>query len=253
MSLQGKRALVTGGSRGVGAATVRQLAGLGAAVALNYNQAKERAEAVVNDIRAEGGTAVPVQADISTDAAARALVAEAVEALGGLDILINNAAITHFIAADDLEGVSEEAWETIFATNVRGLFNVTRAAAPHLKAGGEGVVVNVGSVAGIGSAGSSIPYAASKAAVHSLTRTLARALAPEIRVNCVAPGFINTEWHLDSPDPDFLENRVRSVRESTLLQHVCEPEDIADAVVGLVLHSRQATGQVLIVNGGSPF
>ena len=203
MTLSGKRALVTGGSRGVGAATVEMLAERGASVAVNYVRSKDRADEVVAQAQSHGVTAVPIAADVSAPADARSLVADAVAALGGLDILINNAATTRFTDIDDLEGVADDAWQVIFGTNVQGLFNVTRAAAPHLRAGGDGIVVNVGSVAGIGDSGSSIPYCASKAAVHSLTRTLARALAPEVRVNCVAPGFINTEWHFDHPDPSY--------------------------------------------------
>ncbi len=252
MTLSGKRALVTGGSRGVGAATVKMLAERGASVAVNYVRSSDRADEVVAQAQAHGVTAVPLAADVSSPADARSLVDDAVAALGGLDILINNAAITRFTDIDDLDGVADEAWQVIFATNVQGLFNVTRAAASHLRAGGEGIVVNVGSVAGIGDSGSSIPYCASKAAVHSLTRTLARALAPEVRVNCVAPGFINTEWHFDHPDPSYaIDNRERA-RTGTYLQRICEPEDVADAIMGFVLHNRLATGQVLMVHGGKP-
>jgi 3-oxoacyl-[acyl-carrier protein] reductase len=117
-----------------------------------------------------------------------------VETLGGLDILVNNAAITHFIDFSALEDVTDEVWESIVGTNVYGAFYMTRAAAPHLQKDGDAVVVNVGSLSGIGDTGSSIPYCASKAAIHNLTKTFARALSPSVRVNCVAPGGINTEW-----------------------------------------------------------
>ena len=252
MTLSGKRALVTGGSRGVGAATVEMLAERGASVAVNYVRSKDRADAVAEAARAHGVTAVPIAADVSSPDAARSLVADAVDALGGLDILVNNAAVTRFSDILNLDTVEHEAWEVIFATNVQGLFNVTRAAAPHLRAGGDGIVVNVGSVAGIGDSGSSIPYCASKAAVHSLTRTLARALAPDVRVNCVAPGFINTEWHYDHPDPTYADTNRERARTGTYLQRVCEPEDVADAIMGFVVHNRLATGQVLMVHGGKP-
>ncbi len=252
MNLQGKRALVTGGSRGVGAATVKMLAERGVSVAVNYVTSADRAEEVVTDARAQGVTAESFGADLSSPDAARGLVASAADALGGLDILINNAATTRFVAIDDLNGVEDEAWDAIFATNVRGLFNVTRAAAPHLRAGGDGVVVNVGSVAGISDSGSSIPYCASKAAVHSLTRTLAKALAPEVRVNCVAPGFINTEWHSGHPDPSYGPTNREKARTGTYLQRTCEPEDVADAIVAFVAHNRLATGQVLMLHGGKP-
>lgn len=252
MSLRGKRALVTGGSRGVGAATVKMLAERGVSVAVNYVTSVERAQKVVMDARDRGVNAESFAADVSSPDAACALVASAAEALGGLDILINNAATTRFAAIDDLESVDDEAWEAIFATNVRGLFNVTRAAASHLRVGGGGVVVNVGSVAGIGDSGSSIPYCASKAAVHSLTRTLAKALAPEVRVNCVAPGFVNTEWHSGHPDPSYRPTNREKARTGSYLQRICEPEDVADAIIAFVAHNRHATGQVLMLHGGKP-
>ena len=216
----------------------------------SWPASRQRAEEVAASAREQGVKAVAIGADIGTDEAARGLVDEAVQALGGLDILINNAAITRFIPIDDLEGVDDEAWDAIFQTNVLGLFYVSRAAAPHLKASGDGVIVNIGSVAGIGDQGSSIPYCASKAAVHSLTRTLARALAPEVRVNCVAPGFIDTEWHAAALNPEQLEARRRSTREGTLLKKVCQPEDVADAIVAFVVHNHLATGQVLQLHGG---
>ncbi len=250
MALHGKRALVTGGSRGVGAATVLKLAELGASVALNYNESGERADAVAATAREKGAKVVPVAGNVGVEADARRIVEEAVDALGGLDILVNNAATTHFIDFENLDGVTDQVWSEIFAVNVRGLFNVTRAASPQLKQSGEGVVVNVGSVAGVGDAGSSIPYAASKAAVHSLTRTLARVLAPEVRVNCVAPGFINTEWHAWRLTPAQHQARLRDAREETLLGMFCEPEDVADSIVSLIAHNRLATGQVLLVHGG---
>ena len=253
MTLSGKRALVTGGSRGVGAATVKMLAERGASVAVNYVRSSDRADEVVAQAQSHGVTAVPIAADVSSPADARRLVADAVAALGGLDILINNAAVTRFTDIDDLDGVADEAWQVIFATNVQGLFNVTRAAAPHLHAGGEGIVVNVGSVAGIGDSGSSIPYCASKAAVHSLTRTLARALAPEVRVNCVAPGLHQHRMALRPSRPDaYADTNRERARTGTYLQRICEPEDVADAIMGFVLHNRLATGQVLMVHGGKP-
>ena len=250
MGVQGKRALITGASRGVGAVTALKLAELGVHVAVNYARSRQEGEAVAAKARALGVTGIAIGADISRGSEAARLVDEAARALGGLDILVNNAAITRFIDLTDLAGVTDEAWDDIFGTNVRGLFNVTRAAAPHLKASGDGVVVNLGSLAGLSDAGSSIPYCASKAAVHSLTRTLSRALAPEVRVNCVAPGFINTEWHLRNPKQGAYQTRLDQAKAETLLKKVCEPEDIADAILSFIVYNRFATGQVLMVAGG---
>ncbi len=252
MTLEGRRALVTGGSRGVGAATSLRLAELGASVAINYVKAQDRAEAVATKARESGGTAVTIQADVGTDSAARRLVEEAADALGGLDVLVNNAAITRFIKFENLEGVTDEDWDRMFATNVRGPFYVTRAAAPRLRNSGDAVIVNVGSLSGIGDMGSSIPYAASKAALHSLTKTFARTLAPEIRVNCVAPGGINTEWADDAPGIAPREERMQELADSLHLKRPCEPEDIADAIVGFVTGNRFVTGQILRVDGGRP-
>lgn len=252
MPLEGRRVLVTGGSRGVGAATSLRLAELGASVAINYVKAQDRAEAVATKARELGGTAVTIQADVGTNGAARRLVGETVDALGGLDALVNNAAITRFISFENLEDVSDDDWDVLFATNVRGPFYVTRAAAPRLRESDDAVVVNVGSLSGMGDTGSSIPYCASKAALHSLTKTFARTLAPEIRVNCVAPGGINTEWADDVPGNAPREERMKELADSLHLKRPCEPEDIADAIVSFVAGNRFVTGQILRVDGGRP-
>ena len=172
--------------------------------------------------------------------------------MGGLDILVNNAAITRFIDFPDLDDATDEAWASIFETNVYGTFYMTRAAAPHLKLADDAVIVNVGSLSGIGDAGSSIPYCASKAAIHNLTKTLARALAPEVRVNCVAPGGINTEWADGVKGANTREARMQTMAESVHLARACEPEDVADAIVSFVTGSRFVTGQILRVDGGRP-
>ena len=199
MRIKGKVAVVTGSSSGVGEATAELLASLGASVVVNYHSGAEAAERIVGGIRDGGGNAVAVQADMRKDADCRRLIDSAVEAFGALHILVNNAGMTHFIAHDDLEGVTDEVWDDILGANLRGVFNCTRAAAPHMKAAGEGAVVNVASIAGIGGGGSSIPYAASKAAVIVMTKSLARVLGPEIRVNTIAPGFIEGRWLRGGP------------------------------------------------------
>ena len=252
MRLEGRRALVTGGSRGVGAATCLSLAELGASVIVNYLVAQDRAEGVAEKAVAMAVTAKAIQADVGKDEEARRLVDEAVEALGGLDILVNNAAITRFIDFPDLESVTDDDWASILGTNVYGTFYVTRAAAPHLAAADDAVVVNLGSLSGIGDMGSSIPYCASKASIHNLTKTLARALAPGVRVNCVAPGGINTEWADDVPGIEPREARMRKMGESVHLRRACEPEDVADAILSFVTGNQFVTGQILRVDGGRP-
>jgi 3-oxoacyl-[acyl-carrier protein] reductase len=171
------------------------------------------------------------------------MVAQVRDQLGGLDVLVNNAGTTHFIDHADLEAVTEQVWDDIFSVNVRGAFQCVRAAAPLLKER-NGSVVNVTSVAGLQGQGSSIPYAASKAALNAMTKSLARALAPHVRVNAVAPGPIKTRW---------LAGREEMVRQSlklTPLGRAAEPDDIADVVAFLALGQTLMTGQVVVVDGG---
>jgi ketoreductase RED2 len=186
---------------------------------------------------------VYVQGDIADDGDAQKVVAKAVEHYGRLDVLVNNAATTQTIAHTDLDAVTDEVWDRILATNVIGTWHMVRAAVPHLRATGDGAIVNVGSRAGSHAAGSSIPYSVSKAGVHHLTLLLARALGPEIRVNAVAPGLIDTPW-----TEDWHEVRARVTAEAPL-RRVGHPFDVADAVLGLV-NARYVTGQLIHVDGG---
>ena len=194
MEIAGKVAVVTGSSSGVGQATAELLAELGAAVIVNYNRGVDAANEIVAAIKSRGGRAAAVQADVRSDADCRRLIQSAVDEFGALQILVNNAGMTHFIPHDDLEAVTDEVWDDIIGANLRGVFNCSRAAAPHMRAAGEGAIVNVSSVAGAGGGGSSIPYAASKAGVNVITKSLARVLGPEIRINTIAPGFIEGRW-----------------------------------------------------------
>src|SRR5262249_53607684 len=179
-------------------------------------------------------------ADVS---AVRARVARCQEELGGLDVLVNNAGTTHFIDHADMEAVTEQVWDDIFSVNVRGAFQCCRAAAALLRAR-KGAIVNVTSVAGVSGHGSSIPYAASKAALNSITKSLARSLAPEVRVNAVAPGPIKTRWLAGR------EEMVERQLKLTPLKRAAEPDDIADAVEFLALGTTLMTGQVVVVDGG---
>ena len=159
------------------------------------------------------------------------MVAQTVERFGGVDILVNNAGITHFVDFHDLEGMTEEKWDHILAVNVKGLFFCSRAVVPEMQRRGAGCIVNVASTAGVRGMGSSIAYCASKAAVINLTMTFAQAFAPEIRVNCVAPGYIETRWHLArGGDPEPYRNAVANM---TPLKRVCQPEDVAQAILGI--------------------
>ncbi|MGA2519834.1 MAG: glucose 1-dehydrogenase [Acidimicrobiales bacterium] len=237
--LEGKVALVTGSSSGIGERTARALAADGAEVVVNSSSSVEAGRALA----AELPGASYVQADIADEAQAHMLVARAVEEHGRLDILVNNAGTTQVIAHTDLEAAGPAVWRRIFDVNVIGTWQVTVAAVPHLRAGGDGVVVNVSSVAGHTTRGSSIPYAVSKAAVSHMTLLLANVLGPDVRVNAVAPGLVDTPW---TADWDLVRQFVQA---HAPLQRSGEPQDVAEVILGLV-HARYVTGTVVLVDGG---
>ena len=251
MEIAGKVAVVTGSSSGVGRATAELLAELGAAVVVNYNRGAETADEVVAGIRSRGGQAIAVQADVRQDADCRRLIQSAVDEFGALHILVNNAGMTHFIAHDDLEAVTDEVWDDIIGANLRGVFNCCRAAAAHMRAAGEGAIVNVSSVAGAGGGGSSIPYAASKAGVNVITKSLARVLGPEIRINTIAPGFIEGRWLRGGLGEQTYEAGRKRLSETAPLRGVATPETCADAIVALIERNVFVTGQTVTVDGGA--
>lgn len=250
MNLQNKVAIVTGASRGIGRATALALARGGCSVLINHSRTPERAEMVAAEVRSLGVRAAVFAADVSDDAACRAMVASAIHEFGRLDILVNNAGTTRFIPHSDLEAVTDEDWARIFSVNVQGPFQCIRAARPHLEAAGAGAVVNVTSIAGIAGTGSSIPYCASKAALINMTLSLARALAPKIRVNSVAPGFIAGEWLQTGLGADY-ETAKAAREQANVLGKVCQPEDIAASILSLLTGSDCITGQTLVCDAGS--
>src|SRR5271169_4416334 len=237
--MQGRVALVTGSSSGIGAAIATAFATRGASVVLNSASSVAAGE----QLAAELGGAAYVQADISDPAQAARLVSSTVERYGRIDTLVNNAGTTEVIPHHDLDSATNEIWERIFRVNVLGAWNVIRAAVPHLRAAGDGVILNITSLAGVRPTGSSIPYAVSKAGLNHLTLLLANVLGPQIRVNAVAPGLIDTPW---TADWDTIRDAVRQMAP---LRRSGVPEDVADACVGLVA-ARYVTGQVLLVDGG---
>jgi 3-oxoacyl-[acyl-carrier protein] reductase len=249
MDVRSKAAVVTGSATGVGRETALALARLGCDVAINYSRSVDEAEQTSADVRALGVRSIAVKADVSVDADCRALIAAAVGAFGRLDVLVNNAGTTSFINHGDLEAVGDEDWQRIMAVNVQGPFQCARAARAALEADGGGCIVNVSSVAGLRAMGSSIPYCASKAALNNLTIALARTLAPKIRVNAVAPGFITGRWLQQGLGANY--DSAKKWQESRApLQRVCDPKDVADAILSLVTGSDLVTGQVLPVEGG---
>jgi 3-oxoacyl-[acyl-carrier protein] reductase len=249
MELTGKAAIVTGSASGVGCETALMLAQQGCSVLVNYSRSREEAEATASAVEALGVRTLVVKADVARDAECRAMVAAAIAAFGRLDVLVNNAGTTTFIEHTDLEAVGDDDWERILAVNLKGPFQCVRAAKSALAAHGHGVVINVSSVAGLRAIGSSIPYCASKAALNNLTVALARALAPTIRVNAVAPGFITGRW-LEQGLGERYDAIKKANERRAPLQRVCDPADVAKAILSLITGSDLVTGQVLAVEGG---
>ena len=249
MDIQGKGAVVTGASRGVGEATAMALARGGCSVLINYSSSRAEAESVADVARALGVKSVAFQGDVADDGACRAMMDAAAGEFGRLDILVNNAGTTQFVSHNALDLVTDELWDRILGVNLKGPFQCVRAARRHMEAAGEGVVVNVASIAGVAGIGSSIPYCASKAALINLTITLARALGPAIRVNTVAPGFIEGKWLEQGLGAMYEPVRKRNM-ERAVLGKVCTAGDVADAIMTFVTGSSLITGQTIVCDGG---
>ena len=243
MSQSSQVALITGSGTGIGRSAALMLADRGYDIVVNYSRSADDAARTVQEIESRGVRAMAIQADVADDGAVRRMVEETVDRFGCLNVLVNNAATTHFIDHTDLEAVTEHVWNDILNVNVKGLFSCCRAAMPHLAAN-SGRIVNVASVAGIAGSGSSIPYAASKGAVITITKSLAKAFAPKVRVNAVAPGPVQTRWLADHQD------MVESAMRLTPLGRPATPDDIAEAVVFLADVTTLMTGQVMVLDGG---
>ena len=244
MELQGRVALVTGGGTGLGKEVSLKMAREGADVAVNYSKSAAEAEETVAEIRALGRRAVAIRADVSDAADVRAMVDEVPRYLGRIDILVNNAGYTVFVDFKRLDEVTEEAWDRVMNVNVKGAFLCSRAVAPLMKAQGRGRIVNVTSTAGVRAGGSSIPYSVSKAAGVMLTKCLALALAPEITVNTVAPGLMDTRWGRLWGEQHLVDSAKRAP-----LQRLASVSDIADAVLFLAKNDSM-TGQTIVVDAG---
>jgi len=238
-----KVALVTGSATGAGRACAIRFAKLGFAVAVNYSQSEAEARETAALVKACGVPVLLHKATVADDAQVKAMVAAVKAELGGLDVLVNNAGMTHFVAHTDLNALTDAIWDEIFQVNLKGAFYCTRAALPLLKER-QGNVVNVTSVAGLTGQGSSIPYAASKAALNCMTQSLARAFGPDVRVNAVAPGPILTRWLAGR------EAQVEKYLEQAPLARAADPDDVADTVIYLATGTTLTTGQVLVVDGG---
>ncbi|MSQ92950.1 MAG: SDR family oxidoreductase [Gemmataceae bacterium] len=243
MSTPRKVALVTGSATGIGRAAAIRFAKEGLAVAVNFSRSEKEARETLAAVQKLGVPAILSKANVADEAAVNAMVATCVKELGGLDVLVNNAGTTRFIEHTNLDALTSEVWDEIFGVNLKGTFFCSRAALPHLKKSG-GSIVNVTSVAGLQGIGSSIPYAASKAAINCMTKSLARAFGPSVRVNAVAPGPVLTRWLADHME------RVTESLSGTPMGRAATPEDIADAVLFLALGTNLMTGQIVVVDGG---
>ena len=244
-----KRALVTGGATGIGRAAVLHLARAGFDVALNYRSSASEAREVAAEAEKAGAKILLLPADVAEDAQVRAMLGQVDAAFGGLDALINNAGTTVSTPPKDLEGLSVEDWDRVFAVNVRGLFLVTRAAVPLLKRGENPSIVNTASIVGLRPGPQPLPYAASKAAIVSLTKQFAGALAPDIRVNAVAPGWMEGEW-MERMLADNYQRLMERRAKATPLGRCVTADDVAETMLSLILSNRFVTGEIVVVDGG---
>jgi 3-oxoacyl-[acyl-carrier protein] reductase len=243
-----KAALVTGAATGIGAAAVLALARAGFDVALNYSSSEAAARKTAAAAEKLGARALLMRCDVSDEAGVRAMLKSIEEGFGRLDVLVNNAGTTASWKPKDLETLSLEEWDRVFAVNVRGLFQVTRAAVPLLKKT-QGCVVNTASIVGLRPGPQPLPYAASKAAVVNLTQTLAWNLGPEIRVNAVAPGWMEGDWMkrmLKDKYDDLMGRRAKA----TPLKRVVTADDVAETMMSLIQSNRFVTGEVIVIDGG---
>ena len=248
MELNDTVSIVTGGNGGLGQRICRALAGAGGRVAVVYAQSREQAEAVAGDLRDSGAEAEAVQCDVTQPEQVQRLVSHVVEKFGRVDILVNDAAYNKMIPFDDLDAMTYEEWNKILDVNLTGPMLCTKAVAPAMRRQGAGRIVNISSVAGLSPSGSSIPYAVSKAGLNHLTRCMAVALAPEILVNCIAPGFLEGTRATANLSPEFREKGVGG----SLLKRPADKDDIAEQVVAFC-RTDSTTGQTLVIDSGRFF
>ncbi len=249
MSSDKPAALVTGASTGIGRSAAIALAKNGYDVVINFSRSEDAAKITARDAEAAGARTLLFRCDVSDDSRVRAMIAAVEKEFGRLDVLINNAGTTVDVEPKNLEGMTVEDWNRVFNVNVLGLFLVTRAAVPLLKKSSNGCIVNTCSIAGVRPSAQPLPYAASKAAVANLTKTLANALGPQIRVNAVAPGWVEGEWMQKTLGENY-EGLFARRAKYTPLKRCCTTDDVADSMLSLILYNRFVTGEIIIVDGG---
>ncbi len=244
-----KKALVTGGATGIGRSAVLALARAGYDVAINYGSSAKAAEAVAKEAEALGAATMTLQCDVSDDAAVRQMMGKIEAAWGHLDALVNNAGTTASWKVKDLESLKIDEWDRTFAVNVRGTFQVSRAAVPLLKKGSEPCIVNTASIVGLRPGPQPLPYAASKAAVVNLTKTLAWNLGPDIRVNAVAPGWMEGDW-MERMLGERYEQLMGARAKATPLKRCVTADDVAEVMLNLIQGMRFVTGEIVVIDGG---
>jgi len=241
--------LVTGAATGIGRSAVLALARAGFDVAINYSRSEAAARETATEAGKLGAATLVCRCDVSDDIAVRQMLREVDQRFGRLDTLINNAGTTTEVKPKDFEALTVEEWDRVFAVNVRSVFLVTRAALPLLRKGTDPCIVNTASIVGLRPGPQPLPYAASKAAVVNLTKTLAYNLGPEIRVNAVAPGWMEGDWMkrmLKDKYDDLMERRAKL----TPLKRCVTADDVADTMLSLIVGNRFVTGEVVVVDGG---
>jgi 3-oxoacyl-[acyl-carrier protein] reductase len=249
MSKDGLCAIVTGSASGLGAATAAILAKGGARLVVNYSSSQKEAEETADLCRTAGGEVVVVQGDVSRDEDCKKIVAAAAP-WGRIDALINNAGITKFAAAADLDGLDAQDFQRLYAVNVIGPYQMIRACVPAMKKQGKAAIVNISSISGVMGIGSSTAYVASKGALNAMTLALARSLAPEIRVNAVCPGLIETRWHLSRFSKEDYAKFKLNYEKTVPLAKAATPDDIAEVAVWLIEGAAQVTGESILVDAG---
>jgi NAD(P)-dependent dehydrogenase (short-subunit alcohol dehydrogenase family) len=243
-------AIVTGSATGIGSAIAKRLATRGFGVLINYTRSEAEARATADACRAAGGAAVLSRGDVADDEACRRLAATALHEFGRIDVLVNCAGTTKFVPPKDLDSLSKADFERIFGVNVVGAFQMARAAAPALRASGNGSIVNISSYSSMSGLGSSLAYAASKGALNTLTKGLAHTLAPEIRVNAVCPGYVDTRWGRRGLDEAAYAAFKRKFESRVPLRAMPVADDVAEAVLWFAVGGRTVTGQLLVLDAG---
>ncbi|HEY4887413.1 MAG TPA: SDR family oxidoreductase [Candidatus Dormibacteraeota bacterium] len=247
---EGRRvALVTGAARGIGRSSALELARHGYDVVVNYSRSREAAQSVADELTGLGVRSLLAAADVADESAVVGMLATIKQEFGRLDALVNNAGTTIPTPPSDLAGLDMAAWDRVLAVNVRGMFQVTRACVPLLNESDSAAIVNLCSIAGVRPGAQPFPYAASKAAVANLTRTLAGALGPKIRVNAVAPGWMSGEW-MEHALKDNYQRLMERRASQTPLRRCVTPDEVAVTIVNLITSNPMVNGEIVVIDGG---